>query len=80
MRLIEMTDKFTLEALERSTKECLTAQQVSDILKVSKKSFMKAAKTEPDKLGFPIIQIGQRIIVPREPFLKFIHGKEKNDD
>ena len=70
-----MVSKTTLSDIENIESDCLTPQQVSDILKVSNKTFLKAALSDHNDLGFPIIKVGQRIKIPKEPFLKFMKGK-----
>ena len=31
-----------------------------------------------EKLGFPVIRIGARTLIPRRPFIQFILGKEES--
>lgn len=71
--------KITLQDLldSNSTDECLTPQQVADVLDISKKRFIKAAKENPQALGFPVIQIGERIKIPKAAFINFMNGKSE---
>ncbi len=75
---MENQEKITLVDLEKTEENCLTPQQVADALGVSKKSFLRTAKDEPETLGFPIVKVGKRTIrIPKIPFLNFMRGKNK---
>lgn len=71
--------KITLQDLlkSNSTDECLTPQQVADVLNISKKRLIKAAKENPTALGFPVIKIGERIKFPKAAFINFMNGKNE---
>ncbi len=75
---MENQEKITLVDLERTEENCLTPQQVADALGVSRKTFMRTVKNEPETLGFPIVKVGKKKIrIPKIPFLNFMRGKNK---
>ena len=50
----------------------LTPEQISPILKVNPHSIRLAARENPKGLGFPVIVVGNRTLIPRKPFLEYI--------
>ena len=62
---------MTIEEIKSSTKEVLTPADIADVLNADPQDIRVAARTAPEKLGFPVIVIKSRIKVPRVPFLKY---------
>ena len=56
--------------------EMLTPLQVGAYLHVNPQSIRAQAKEAPEMLGFPVIVIGSRVLIPRRAFIQFIQGKE----
>ena len=66
---------MTLEEVRTSTKPMLTPADVAEILGSDPHSIRLQAKREPDKLGFPVCVVGNRVKIPRTGFLRW-YGKE----
>lgn len=59
----------------------MTAVEVAHILGVHPQALRNQAHTNPSALGFPVIVVGSRVLVPRKPFVNFIEeGGENHDD
>ena len=67
--------KMTLEALCACTAPTLTPAQVADVLGCDPHWIRVAAKDAPELLQFPVLRVGNRVKIPRIPFLRFM-GKE----
>ena len=68
-----MADKkqYTLpELAQRVDTEFFTPQDVSFVLKTDPQTIRTCARQRPDLLGFPVILIGNRVKIPRIPFLR----------
>ena len=58
-------------------KELLTVQDVEKLLKINGTTIRKAAREEPEKLGFPVMLFGKggkQVRIPRRAFVKFLEG------
>lgn len=66
---------MTLKEIEQSDKEMLTCADVSEILKCNPYSLHIQAQQRPEMLGFRVVCIGNRVKIPRRPFLKFMEGE-----
>lgn len=64
--------KMTLSNLRTITDPFLTPEQIAPILQVNPHSIRLAARENPKGLGFPVVVIGNRVKIPRKPFLEFI--------
>lgn len=65
---------MTIEDMKASDKAVLTPAEVAQVLGVNPQSIRLA---DPAELGFPVVKIGTRTLIPRKPFLAFIDGGEK---
>lgn len=63
---------MTLKEIEESTKEVLTCQDVAPVLMCNPATLHLQAMEEPWRLGFPVIVMGRRVKIPRQPFLKYM--------
>lgn len=63
---------MTLKEIEESTKEVLTCQEVAPVLRCNPATLHLQAIEEPWRLGFPVIVMGRRVKIPRQPFLKYM--------
>ncbi len=71
---------MTIEEMKKSTKEMLTAKDVSEVLGIHSMYITDLARQ--DKLPFPFIMSGNRTKIPRMAFLKWggwVDG-EKNEE
>ena len=66
----------TLSEIEALDHEVLTCADVSAVLRADPYSIHKQATTDPQSLGFPVIVCGNRVKIPKQPFLKFMRGEK----
>ncbi|MVB11353.1 hypothetical protein CAFE_20670 [Caprobacter fermentans] len=68
----------TLDDIEQIQKNMLSIMDVREYLNADANTFRYQAredkKNHTDSFGFPVIIIGNRIKIPKEPFLKFMRG------
>lgn len=69
---------MTLDEMKQSDLCFLRAADVSDVLGVNPHSIRVQAHEDTDKLGFPACVIGNRVLIPRIPFIHFIEGVEES--
>lgn len=65
-----------LMALIQDDRDLLFAADIAPILGVDANSIRRQADAEPGALGFPVIRIGAKTLIPRRPFIQYILGKE----
>lgn len=64
----------TLAEVEQSSADFLLAKDIAPVLHADAHSIRLQAREDPAALGFPVICIGTRLLVPREGFLRFCRG------
>lgn len=63
--------KYTLpELAARHDTEYFTVQDISGVLGSDPQTIRITARQRPELLGFPVILIGNRVKIPRIPFLR----------
>ena len=63
--------KYTLpELAQKADREFFTPQEVSFVLGSDPQTIRLCARQRPDLLGFPVVLIGNRVKIPRIPFLR----------
>jgi hypothetical protein len=62
---------MTLDEIRASDKAVLTPAEVAPVLGVNPQSIRAA---DPVDLGFPVIKLGTRTLIPRVPFLAVMEG------
>lgn len=62
---------MTLEEIKASAKEMLSPADIAPILGCNPYSINVMVKTAPARLGFPVCMIGNRVKIPRRPFLRW---------
>ena len=67
---------MTLKEIERMDALTLTPAQVASVLSCDPQVIRISAKTRPGLLGFPVICVGNRVKIPRIPFLRFVKGEQ----
>lgn len=67
--------KTTLKDIENSGRDYITINQAADVLGSCYLTMKKTIDSDPAKLGFPIIRIGNRVKIPKQPFLKIMRGE-----
>ena len=68
-------ERMTLDQIAEMTAEVLTPAQVASILHLDQDTIRGQAREAPWLLGFPVICAGNRVKVPRLPFLRFMRGE-----
>lgn len=66
---------MTLQEIKNSEKNMLLPSEVAPILGCNAHSIRVQARQYPELLGFPVVVIGNRTLIPRKPFLRFM-GEE----
>lgn len=67
---------MTLNEIKNTDKPMLLAQDVAPVLGCDPHSIRIQARQDPDLLGFPVVVIGNRTLIPRRPFLAYIGEEE----
>ena len=62
---------MTLQQIEALPKNLLTAADVADYLETDPNTLRWQAREEPEKLGFPVSVMGNRVKIPKEGFIFF---------
>lgn len=65
----------TLAEIEELPQEILTCSDIAGVLKADPYSIHKQATTNPEWLGFPVVVMGNRVKIPKQPFLSFMRGE-----
>lgn len=63
---------MTLEDVVNMDKAYLTPAEAAEILECDPHAIRIAAKKAPEQLRFPTILIGNRVKIPRLPFVEFM--------
>ena len=66
---------MTLPEIKASDKDMLIPTDIAKILGCDAHTIRIQARTWPESLGFPVVVLGNRTLIPRRPFLKFM-GEE----
>ena len=61
---------MTLEELRNCPRDVLYADDVAEVLRSNPQAIRITARTHPERLGFPVVCVGNRVKIPREPFLR----------
>jgi hypothetical protein len=69
---------MTLQDAKEMTTTTINAEAAGAILGASPQAIRIQARTAPEKLGFPVVVIGQRVKIPRLPFIAFVEGGNSN--
>ena len=65
---------MTLDEIRASDKAVLTCEDVAKALHVAPQKLRVQARQRPQTLPFPVMVIGARVHIPREPFLAVFGG------
>ena len=65
----------TIEEIRACDKAILTPADVSGVLQCNPQGIRDAARRHPEWFGFPVVCIGNRVKIPRQPFLDYWTGK-----
>lgn len=66
------TQRTLIEELQHNENIiCISAATAGTILGVSPQALRIVARSDtPDRLGFPVLQVGKRVLIPKKPFLE----------
>lgn len=64
--------KITLSEIENAPGETIDVKDVASFLGMDAQCMRNQAQDEPVKLGFPVIVVGSRVVIPRRGFVHFI--------
>lgn len=67
---------MTLERLRGLDKPFLTPKEIAGVLGSDPQTIRVTARTAPERVGFPFTFTGNRMKIPRIPFLNFMEGRE----
>ena len=70
----------TLQEVEAHTGEVLTPKDVAKVLGCDAQTIRVQANRCPERLGFPVSNIGTRVKIPKEAFLRFMKGDLKPNE
>lgn len=65
---------MSLESIEALDKEMLTPSDIAPLLRSDPASIRWQARHEPEKLGFPVVVMKNRVKIPKAAFLQFCRG------
>lgn len=65
----------TLKEIETCSKEMLLVSDIAPIFSTDPQSIRVQAHEDPRKLGFPVVVIGTRVLIPREGFLAYCRAR-----
>lgn len=68
-------ERLTLDQIEQMTADVLTPAQVASVLHLDQDTIRGQARVCPELLGFPVVVAGNRVKIPRIPFLRFMRGE-----
>lgn len=63
-----------LDEIRSCSNVTITAVQAGAVLRCRPNAIRHAARTAPERLGFPVICIGSTVKIPRIPFLQYVTG------
>lgn len=66
---------MTIDELKKSNRILVDAEDVAEVLGVNPQSIRGQAHLDPRFLGFRVIVIGSRTMIPRKPFIEYITGE-----
>jgi len=61
----------TLQDVRECEKDFLVPEDIERVLNCDRYSINLQCKTDPSKLGFPVIVMGSRVRIPRIGFIRF---------
>lgn len=62
---------MTLQEVEAIPKAMLLVADVAPFLSCNPESLRVQARREPDALGFPVVVIGNRVLIPKDGFVHY---------
>ncbi len=69
---------MTITDIIRSDKEMLTCGDIADVVGMGQYNLHRYIIEYPERIGFPVMVTGNRVRIPRIPFLKFMGIEIRN--
>jgi hypothetical protein len=66
--------RMTLDEIAALPVEVLTPAQIAPVLHLDQDTIRGQARECPELLGFPVVVAGNRVKIPKRPFLRFMEG------
>lgn len=66
---------MTLKEMRSLDKVTVTPVEAASVLGCSPQGLRMMAREDPLALGFPVIVIGTRVLIPRAPFVEYLTGR-----
>ena len=63
---------MTIDEIMRCTREVLSPTDIAEVIGADPYGINRAARENPEGLGFPVIIIGNRVKIPRRAFLHWM--------
>lgn len=70
-----MDKRDQLRVLMQDERDIVLAADIAPILGVTANSIRQQADIDPGALGFNVIRVGGRTLIPRKPFIEYILGR-----
>lgn len=67
-----MTQSAALDRIRGMSAATLTPADVAPVLGCDPNTIRQQAREDPGALGFPVVLVGSRTKIPREPFLRYV--------
>lgn len=67
-----MPARLSISELENSPNETIDIKEAAAYLGMDSQCMRNQAQEEPAKLGFPVVVVGNRVVIPRRGFLHFV--------
>ena len=77
MRTSDQKSMKTLQDIEACPKTMLSPQDVSGYLQCDPYNINATVMIAPELLGFPICKLGNRVKIPKEGFLRWARGLDR---
>lgn len=71
-----MADRYSLADVRAMTDDTITPKIAGDVLGCTGFLLGKMCKNEPDKVPFPFIFIGNKTIIPRVGFIRWMENRQ----
>ncbi|MBR3974375.1 MAG: hypothetical protein IKJ88_00780 [Clostridia bacterium] len=67
------------EQIKNSSDTYIRPELAARAINIAPQGLRVQARTAPDLLGFPVSVVGNRVLIPRKPFIAFFEGTEDEE-
>ena len=71
---------MTFEEIKNYDGDMLIPTDIAPVLRCSAYSINLQALDDPEKLGFPVLIVGNRVKIPKQGFINFWEGRKNDED